>query len=114
MTYYFIPDYGAVELEDSDAYLPLSHACLRPSREQLGVLQASKEAKSAPYTMFEIIDSADNYCMNEITGRGRGDGLDDDQYEDDDNLSEEEANGLEEGPAKALINGSKSSLEYEV
>jgi hypothetical protein len=56
LTYYFTPTYGQPELEDVDCLYPLDHPCLDRTSEQLGSLRESKRAKSAPYTMYEIID----------------------------------------------------------
>ena len=63
MTYLLIPSYGARDLEDPDGYLCLDHECFRPSAETVQYMRQTLQAKSAPYTMVEIIDRADNYGL---------------------------------------------------
>ena len=63
MTHFFTPTYGARDLEDPDVYLALDHDCVRPSSDTLVYMRQAMQAKAAPYTMIEIIDSADNYCL---------------------------------------------------
>jgi hypothetical protein len=67
VTYFFIPTYGARDLEDPDVYLALDHDCVRPSDQTITVMRQTMQAKAAPYTMIEIIDSADNYCLPSTT-----------------------------------------------
>lgn len=68
VTYFFIPTYGARDLEDPDVYLALDHDFVRPSDQTITVMRQTMQAKAAPYTMIEIIDSADNYCLPSSSG----------------------------------------------
>ena len=67
VTHYFIPTYNARDLEDPDAYLSLDHDCLLPSDETITHMRRTEEAKKAPYTMIEVIDSADNYGLQALS-----------------------------------------------
>ena len=97
LTYYFTPEYGQQELEDVECLFPLEHACHLPTSEQLGALMEVKKSKSAPYTMVELIDTADNY--------GIGDYFDED--DDDPDL------GIELGGSGDVSVGDLSSV-FEV
>ena len=67
VTYFLIPSYNAQDLEDPDSYLALEHAWFRPSEATVQYMKQTQEAKAAPYTMIEIVDRADNYCLNTST-----------------------------------------------
>jgi hypothetical protein len=69
VTYYLIPTYSARDLEDPDVYLSLDHEFLKPSDETVLYMRQTLQAKAAPYTMIEIIDSADNYCLSSASDR---------------------------------------------
>jgi len=57
-TYLFIPRYGGADLEVEDDYLPLEHACLVPSQENMLLIKKTREARAMPYTMVEVIDTS--------------------------------------------------------
>ena len=54
MTYFFIPVYGAQELQDEDNYLALEHSCLQPSEETRRLLASSSQNEMLK--MVELID----------------------------------------------------------
>ena len=76
VTHFLIPTYSGRDLEDPDAYLALDHEFLRPSQDTVMYMRQTQQAKAAPYTMIEVIDSADNYCLNEpvVATGGSGSG----------------------------------------
>lgn len=56
-------------MEDPDAYLSLDHECIQPNEETFVHMRQAQEAKQAPYTMIEVIDSSDNYGLQGGGGR---------------------------------------------
>lgn len=68
VTYLFIPLYDGSDLEIEDNYLILQHPCLVPAEGDLHELQLSKEARAAPYNMFEIIEASHNYSIDGFDG----------------------------------------------
>jgi len=76
VTHLFIPRYDGSDLEIEDNYLLLEHNCLIPSAEDLELLRLGREARAAPYTMLEIIDTSHNYSMDYLDTYNTADVLD--------------------------------------
>ncbi len=76
VTHLFIPRYDGSDLETEDNYLLLEHNCLIPSAEDLELLRLGREARAAPYTMLEIIDTSHNYSMDYLDTYNAADVLD--------------------------------------
>ena len=57
ITYFFIPQYGANELEDEGNYIPLEFECIRPSSEEYSLLgRGGYYKRMQSYEMPHIID----------------------------------------------------------
>ena len=76
VTYLFIPRYDGSDLEIEDNYLVLEHKYLIPSDDDLELLRLGREARAAPYTMLEIIDTSHNYSMDYLDTYNASDVLD--------------------------------------
>lgn len=68
VTTFFIPRYSGIELEQEDVYLALEHSCLKPSKEDYGLLDQYGYCLPDQITFEHIIDSTFNYQSTDIDG----------------------------------------------
>ena len=68
VTTFFIPRYSGSDLEQEDVYLALEHTCLKPSKEDYGLLDQFGYSLPDQLSFEHIIDSTFDYQCLDIDG----------------------------------------------
>lgn len=66
VTYFLTPSYDAMSLDEDEPYLALEFHCLRPSPEQLSLLNRN-DMPGSSYTMVQTIEGHHEYSMPELS-----------------------------------------------